>query len=237
MTARISFEDLGSMDYKEAWDYQVSRFDERVAQKLINRECPPEERVYPDNRLLFVEHPHVYTLGKSGNQNNLLIDSNFLSKIQATYYHIDRGGDITYHGPGQIVGYPIFDLEQFGMHIKQYVFALEQSIINTLAEFGIAGSRLPGATGVWLEPETPRARKISAIGVKASRHITMHGFAFNVNTDLSYFNYINPCGFQDKGVTSLSKELHAEQDMGAVKVLLKQNITSLFLNSTAKMYF
>lgn len=225
------------MDYKEAWDYQVTLFNYRVNQKLANRNHPGEDQIVPDNPLLFVEHPHVYTLGKSGNQNNLLIDSTFLNKIQATYYHIDRGGDITYHGPGQIVGYPIFDLEQFGMHIKQYVYSLEQSIIDTLAEYGINGSRLDGATGVWLDPGTAKARKISAIGIKASRQITMHGFAFNVNTDLAYFNYINPCGFQDKGVTSLAKELGAEQDIVEVKRVLRQNIISLFSNYSGKMYF
>jgi lipoyl(octanoyl) transferase len=237
MTPKIEFEDLGLLDYKEAWDYQVAYFTERVNQKITARNFPEVDYPVLDNKLLFVEHPNVYTLGKSGNQNNLLIDSNFLNKIQATYYHIDRGGDITYHGPGQIVGYPIFDLEQFGMHIKQYVFSLEQAIINTLAEYGITGARLQGATGVWLDPETPSARKIAAIGVKASRQITMHGFAFNVNTDLNYFSYINPCGFQDKGVTSLSKELGAKQDIDEVKLILKQNMISLFSNSRAKMYF
>jgi lipoyl(octanoyl) transferase len=237
MTPTISYEDLGLMDYQKAWDYQVTLFNERVSQKLINRSLPVDQQIFPDNRLLFVEHPHVFTLGKSGNQNNLLIDSNFLSRIQATYYHIDRGGDITYHGPGQIVGYPIFDLEQFGMHIKQYVFSLEQSIIDTLAEFGLSGMRLAGATGVWLEPDTQNARKICAIGVKASRQITMHGFAFNVNTDLNYFSYINPCGYQDKGVTSLSRELNSVQDLSEVKILLKENMVRLFSNSGSKMYF
>jgi lipoyl(octanoyl) transferase len=232
----IVYEDLGLLDYKQAWDYQVSLFDERVNRKLINRTHPQDQQVYPDNRLLFVEHPHVYTLGKSGDQNNLLINSRFLEKIRATYYHIDRGGDITYHGPGQIVGYPIFDLEQFGMHIRQYIFSLEQSIIDTLAGFGLSGSRMTGATGVWLDPGTSRARKICAIGVKAGRHITMHGFAFNVNTDLSYFSYINPCGFQDKGVTSLANELGAPQDMAEVKTRVKQNIITLFSNYDPKMY-
>jgi lipoyl(octanoyl) transferase len=232
----IVYEDLGLLDYKQAWDYQVSLFDERVNRKLINRTHPHDQQVYPDNRLLFVEHPHVYTLGKSGDQNNLLINSRFLEKIRATYYHIDRGGDITYHGPGQIVGYPIFDLEQFGMHIRQYIFSLEQSIIDTLAGFGLSGSRMTGATGVWLDPGTSRARKICAIGVKAGRHITMHGFAFNVNTDLSYFSYINPCGFQDKGVTSLANELGAPQDMAEVKTRVKQNIITLFSNYDPKMY-
>lgn len=223
MTPKISYEDLGLMDYKAAWDYQAGLFRERVDRKLTNRSLPPDQQVIPDNRLLLVEHPHVYTLGKSGDQNNLLINDSFLGKIGATYYHIDRGGDITYHGPGQIVGYPIFDLEQFGMHIKQYVFALEQAIIDCLDNFGIKGMRLEGATGVWLEANTPRVRKICAIGVKASRQITMHGFAFNVNTDLNYFSYINPCGFQDKGVTSLAKELGKEQDLAEVKELLHQN--------------
>lgn len=232
----IVYEDLGLMDYQQAWDYQVSLFDARVSQKLINRSTPEEQHIYPDNRLLFVEHPHVYTLGKSGDQNNLLINEDFLKRINATYYHIDRGGDITYHGPGQIVGYPVFDLEQFGMHIKQYIFTLEESIIETLKEYGITGERLPGATGVWLEPGTTLARKICAIGVKAGRHITMHGFAFNINTDLSYFRYINPCGFQDKGVTSLSKELNEQQDIDSVKHHLKENIIRLFSNYGSKAY-
>lgn len=236
MLPHIFHEDLGLLDYQKAWDYQVSLFNERVNQKLLNRNSPPSQQILPDNRLLFVEHPHVYTIGKSGDQNNLLIDSKFLEKIKATCFHVDRGGDITYHGPGQIVGYPIFDLQQFGMHIKQYVFSLEQSIINTLAEFGLMGSRIPGATGVWLDPDTPKARKICAIGVKASRQITMHGFAFNVNTDLSYFNYINPCGFRDKGVTSLSQELNVKQDIEEVKMLLQHNIVRVFSNSAAKMY-
>ncbi len=237
MLPKIIYEDLGLMDYKKAWDYQVTLFNERVSQKLTNRTLPPDQQTIPDNRLLFVEHPHVYTLGKSGNQNNLLIDSNFLNKIKATYYHIDRGGDITYHGPGQIVGYPIFDLEQFGMHIKQYIFTLEEAIIKTLDILEITASRLPGATGVWLDPGTPNSRKICAIGVKAGRHITMHGFALNVNTDLTYFNYINPCGFQDKGVTSLANEFNQKADMRSVKFILQQNIIVGFLNYTAKEYF
>lgn len=237
MQPKIVFEDLGCMDFRKSWDYQIALFDERINQKILNRALPSGQQVFPDNRLLFVEHPSVYTLGKSGDQNNLLIDENFLKKLNAVFYQIDRGGDITYHGPGQIVGYPIFDLEQFGMHIKQYIYYLEQSIINTLGEFKIIASRLPGATGVWIDPDTPRARKICAIGVKAGRHITMHGFALNVNTDLTYFNYINPCGFQDKGVTSLAKELNEHVDEGAVKVVLQKNINIEFLNYEAKMYF
>ncbi|OFY50389.1 MAG: lipoyl(octanoyl) transferase [Bacteroidetes bacterium GWF2_49_14] len=228
MKGSIVYTDLGLLDYQAAWDYQVSLFDERVNRKLINRSLPAEEWIYPDNRLLFVEHPHVFTLGKSGDQHNLLINDDFLRSIKATYYHIDRGGDITYHGPGQIVGYPIFDLEQFGMHIKQYVHALEESIILTLEHYGLHSARLEGATGVWLDADSPKARKICAIGVKASRHITMHGFAFNVNTDLNYFKYINPCGFQDKGVTSLQAELGSPQDMDKVKEILRGNLVRLF---------
>ncbi|MFH0761188.1 MAG: lipoyl(octanoyl) transferase LipB [Bacteroidota bacterium] len=228
MPVKIQYQDLGLMDYQFAWDYQVSLFDERVNRKLLNRTLPEDQRIYPDNYLLFVEHPHVYTLGKSGNQNNLLINDEFLKKIGATYYHIDRGGDITYHGPGQIVGYPIFDLEQMGMHIKQYVNTLEESIIQTLKHFGISAGRLNGATGVWLDAGTPRARTICAIGVKASRFITMHGFAFNVNTDLNYFSYINPCGFHDKGVTSLQNELGSKQDIDQVKLILRDNLIRLF---------
>jgi len=236
MLPQIIYEDLGLMDFREAWDYQVSLFNERVARKLANRALPPDRHIIPDNRLLFVEHPHVYTLGKSGNRNNLLIDSVFLDKIKATYYHIDRGGDITYHGPGQIVGYPVFDLEQFGMGIRQYIYTLEGAIIKTLDEMEITASRLPGATGVWLDPGTPEARKICAIGVKAGRHVTMHGFALNVNTDLTYFNHINPCGFRDKGVTSLAKEFNEKMDMRTVKFILQQNIILEFLNYTVKEY-
>ncbi len=179
--------------------------------------------------LLFVEHPHVYTLGKSGAENNLLINPGFLKKIGADYYRIDRGGDITYHGPGQIVGYPIFNLEIFGLGIRQYIQNLEEAIILTLAEFGIPASRLPSASGVWLDPDNPvRARKICAIGVRASRHVTMHGFAFNVNTDLSYFSHINPCGLKDKGVTSMEKEFGQKQDINNVRERLKINLSSVF---------
>ena len=164
--------------------------------------------------LIFVEHPHVYTLGKSGSENNLLLDYIQLQAKEASFYRIDRGGDITYHGPGQIVGYPIFDLEVIKIGLKDYIYRLEEAIIRTVGEFGIQASRLEGGTGVWLDPEiNGKARKICAIGVKASRYVTMHGFAFNVNTDLTYFNNINPCGFTDKGVTSLEKELGGMQDI------------------------
>jgi lipoyl(octanoyl) transferase len=178
--------------------------------------------------LLFVEHPHVYTLGKSGEVNNLLISEPFMKQIGATFYRINRGGDITYHGPGQIVGYPIIDLEKFGIGIKEYIEELETSIILSVQEYGLNSGRLDGATGVWLDSATPRARKICAIGVRASRFVTMHGFAFNVNTDLRYFSYINPCGFQDKGVTSVETELNTKQDFGKAKQIVRDNFLKVF---------
>ncbi len=220
----VIFEDLGMAEYKEVWDYQEKIFSAMIAGKLH-----PASAALDAGRLLFVEHPHVYTLGKSGHENNLLINDAFLKSIGATYFKSNRGGDITYHGPGQIVGYPIFDLEQMSLQIKSYVYALEQSIINTLAEIGIPSQRLEGATGVWLDVDKPgKARKICAIGVKASRHVTMHGFALNVNTDLSYFNHINPCGFVDKGVTSIERELGQRQDMDRIKKLLRKHIGEVF---------
>lgn len=220
----VVFEDLGTAEYKEVWDYQEKIFSGMIAGKQHSANVALDA-----GRLLFVEHPHVYTLGKSGHENNLLINDAFLKSIGATYFKSNRGGDITYHGPGQIVGYPIFDLEQMSLQIKTYVYALEQSIINTLAEIGIPSQRLEGATGVWLDVDKPgRARKICAIGVKASRHVTMHGFALNVNTDLSYFNHINPCGFVDKGVTSIERELGQKQDMARVKALLLRHMGEVF---------
>lgn len=228
METNIEYRDLGLFDYKKAWEYQENVFRERVNLKLEKRKNPELENQNLNDVLLFVEHPHVYTLGKSGDRANLLITDEFLKKIDATYYHIDRGGDITYHGPGQIVGYPIFDLEHFNIHIKQYVFGLEQTIINFLEDLGIKGERMNGATGVWLDPETTQARKICAIGIKGSRHITMHGFAFNVNTNLDYFSYMNPCGFIDKGVTSLEKELGITQDFEKTKLKLKAKIIEYF---------
>ncbi len=222
------YEDLGTKAYKEAWDYQETLFQEIIDAKLYNREHPDTPKEI-NNRLLFVEHPHVYTLGKSGAENNLLINDQFLKSIHATYYKSNRGGDITYHGPGQIVGYPIFDLEQLGLQVKSYIEKLEEAIILTIAEFGIKGERLDGATGVWLETSIPgKTRKICAIGVKASRYVTMHGFALNINTDLSYFNHINPCGFVDKGVTSVEKELGEKQDIERVKTILLEKISTLF---------
>ncbi len=234
MHSKITYLDIGLIDYKEAWDYQEKLFKERVELKLYKRNHPSEHTQILDDMLLFVEHPHVYTLGKSGDQNNLLIENEFLKKIHATYYQTDRGGDITYHGPGQIVGYPIFDLEHFGIHLKQYVYGIEESIILFLVDLGIIASRLQGATGVWIDAETPLARKICAIGVKGSRYITMHGFAFNVNTDLDYFTYINPCGFEDKGVTSLEKELGIKQDLQDIKNRLQVKIIAYFQSLATK---
>ncbi len=211
------FNDWGLIDYKEAWDKQQAVFDNVVKYKKDKTGDIP-------HRIIFCEHPHVYTLGRNGDANNLLIQDTFLKSIDATYYHIDRGGDITYHGPGQIVGYPIIDLEEANLSLKDYVFQMEQGIIDTLLEYGLTASRLQGATGVWLDVGTSNARKICAIGIKASRYVTMHGFAFNINTNLDYFNYINPCGFVDKGVTSLSKELGKTIDFEEVKQLLKSKL-------------
>ncbi|MFP4023470.1 MAG: lipoyl(octanoyl) transferase LipB [Thiohalospira sp.] len=224
----VQYIDLGLIDYKKAWDYQEEVFANFLQIKSKNRDLPENEQIAIENKLIFCEHPHVYTLGKSGQQNNLLISDELLKKIEATYYKINRGGDITYHGPGQIVGYPIIDLERFNLQVKQYIANLEQSIILTLDEFGIKAGRLEGATGVWLDGDNSRARKICAIGVKASRFITMHGFAFNINTNLEYFNYINPCGFVDKGVTSMEKELGKKIDYEIVKDVLKSKIAKVF---------
>ncbi|MBI9054081.1 MAG: lipoyl(octanoyl) transferase LipB [Bacteroidales bacterium] len=225
---KVKFEDLGLIDYKNAWDYQESTFADYLQIKAESRDLPEDKQIDIEGKLLFCEHPHVYTLGKSGEQNNLLINDEFLNKIQATYFKTNRGGDITYHGPGQIVGYPIIDLERFNLQVKQYIANLEESIILMLKEYGIESERLKGATGVWLETETNKARKICAIGVKASRFITMHGFALNVNTNLEYFNHINPCGFIDKGVTSMQKELGEEVDLEKVKDVLKEKIEQVF---------
>jgi lipoyl(octanoyl) transferase len=211
----ILFSDLGLIPYREAWDYQEKLFAELMGKKLAGEKT---FRGY----LLFCEHLPVFTLGKSGSQENLLINEQMLAQRGIEFYRINRGGDITFHGPGQIVGYPILDLEQLHLGIKGYIEKLEESVILLLKEYGIIAGRLAGATGVWLEPERPSAaRKICAIGVKAGRHITMHGFAFNVNTDLSYYQYINPCGFIDKGVTSMEKELGRKLDIEEVKGLLR----------------
>lgn len=228
MRYNVEYHDLGLKDYKEVWDYQTVIFNQLIENKRVNRSGSFEgEKNH--GTLIFVEHPHVYTLGKSGSENNLLIDSIQLRSRDASFYHIDRGGDITYHGPGQIVGYPIFDLEIIGISLKEYIHRLEEAVIMSLAEYGIKASRYNGGTGVWLDPDIHgKARKICAIGVRASRYVTMHGFAFNVNTNLTYFNNINPCGFTDKGVTSLEKELGSRQDFESVKNIVRKNLQVVF---------
>jgi lipoyl(octanoyl) transferase len=225
----VKYEDIGLKDYKETWDYQEKIFQGLVDNKKGNNAMNNRTDQSVHGTLIFVEHPHVYTLGKSGSENNLLLNYIQLQAKEASFYRIDRGGDITYHGPGQIVGYPIFDLEKIGVSLKEYISLLEESVIKTIAGYGLSGTRLTGATGVWLDPEIAgKARKICAIGVRASRYITMHGFAFNVNTDLEYFKHINPCGFVDKGVTSLEKELGSKQDFEKIKTELKLNLQKVF---------
>lgn len=230
MTAKnntVFFEDLDVIDYKEAWDYQEKLFDRIVAQKVYNRNHP-EDAAPTNNHLLFCEHPHVYTLGKNGSENNLLVNMLELQQKEATYYKINRGGDITYHGPGQIVGYPILDLDNFSPDIHQYVANLEEAIIRTIAEYGLKGERMKGASGVWLDPDQPsKARKICAIGIRSSRWVTMHGFAFNVNTDLSYFELINPCGFTDKKATSMQAELGRSYPMDEVKAKVRDHLAEI----------
>jgi lipoyl(octanoyl) transferase len=226
---RVLFKDLGTIDYKEAWDFQEKLFHEVIERKLANRTLPPEKQFQPKHYLLFCEHPHVYTLGKSGQQGHLLIDEKGLLEKNANFYKINRGGDITYHGPGQLVGYPILDLDYFFTDIHKYLRFLEEAIILVLDEYGIKAGRAPGQTGVWLDAEDKRkARKIAAMGVRCSRWVTMHGFAFNVNTDLDYFNNIVPCGIPDKAVTSLAKELNRKIDMPEVMDKLKKHLCLLF---------
>jgi lipoic acid synthetase len=222
---RVIYDDLGRRDYKETWEYQERFFNAKVAEKggaVVAGERTPD-------RLIFVEHNHVYTLGKSGSEQNLLLDYIQLRARDASFYRIDRGGDITYHGPGQLVGYPIFDLERMGIGLRDYIRLIEEAIMRCISRFGIEGGRLKGATGVWIDPEnSSRARKICAIGVRASRFVTMHGFALNVSTDLSYFDHINPCGFTDKGVTSIEKETGKKVDMDDVKNDLLNTMREVF---------
>ncbi|MDX2414414.1 MAG: lipoyl(octanoyl) transferase LipB [Bacteroidales bacterium] len=229
MRYSIVYKDLGRKDYQEAWDFQKEIFSKLVDSKKGGKGVPETGEIVLPGTLIFVEHPHVYTLGKSGSEANLLMDNIQLQAKDASFYRIDRGGDITYHGPGQIVGYPIFDLDILKLGLKEYIHKLEEVIIRTVGEFGLSASRLTGGTGVWLDPAIAgKARKICAIGVRASRYITMHGFAFNVNTDLSYFNNINPCGYTDKGVTSLEKELEGSQNFESVKSIVKRNMQEVF---------
>ena len=222
----VQVQDLGLIDYKEAWDLQESLLKESVDLKVAKRINNSEN--LPVNHLLFCEHPHVYTLGKSGKQEHLLLDDVQLSEVSATYYKINRGGDITYHGPGQLVMYPILDLEQFFTDIQKYLRFLEEAVIMTLKEYGVHADRFEGLTGVWIEPNTPSARKICAMGVKCSRWITMHGIGFNINSDLSYFSNIVPCGIDDKAVTSLEKELGRKVSMEEVKHRLLIHMEAVF---------
>ena len=223
----VTIKDLGVVDYKKCWDYQEELFKSVVDIKIKNRR--QSLSLPTSNYLLFVEHPHVYTLGKSGDISNLLINESQLEQRGAKFYKINRGGDITYHGPGQIVGYPILDLDNFFTDIHKYLRFLEEVIILTLKEYGLSASRNPGKTGVWLGVETPFARKICAMGVRASRWVTMHGFALNANVDLSYFDNIIPCGITNNSVTSLNKELGVENvDLSEVKQKVIKNFKILF---------
>jgi lipoyl(octanoyl) transferase len=228
INTNTQFIDLGLIDYQQAWDYQTDLFNQNLEIKKQNRDLPSNEQRITNNHLIFCEHPHVYTLGKSGDEKNLLIKKEDLHTIQASYYAINRGGDITYHGPGQLVVYPVIDLENFFTDIHQYMRLLEEAVIQTLQEFQISAGRIKGLTGVWIDFENGAPRKICALGVKTSRWVTMHGLAFNVNTDLNYFNHIVPCGIDDKAVTSLQKEMGARLPMEQVKSILKEKIISLF---------
>jgi lipoyl(octanoyl) transferase len=218
--------DLGLIDYKEAWDLQEKLFQKTVQQKIDIRNG--NTSIETSNYIVFCEHPHVYTLGKSGSEENLLLNAEQLSEKEAVYYKINRGGDITYHGPGQLVVYPILDLDYFFTDIHKYMRFLEEVVISTLKEFGIKSGRFDGLTGVWIEAETPRARKICAMGVKSSRWVTMHGIGFNINTDLNYFSHIIPCGIDDKAVTSMKQELGIPISMEKVIAVLKQKFAEQF---------
>lgn len=222
MSKITEFHKLGVIDYQKCWDYQEILFNEILNQKK-------ENKTGIKNHLIFCEHPHVYTLGKSGSENNLLINYIQLQAKNAAFYKINRGGDITYHGPGQLVGYPILNLTAFNLGIKDYIHSIEESIIIALEQFGIKAERLEGAIGVWLDTNNPKkTRKICAIGVRTSNWVSMHGFAFNINNDLSYFNHINPCGFTDKAVTSLEKEIGEKMDFDYVSIIVKQSMQKVF---------
>jgi lipoyl(octanoyl) transferase len=221
LNTKIKFEDLGLINYKKAWDYQEELFQQVIRNKAMPVPDPGRTGGY----LLFCEHPHVFTLGKSGSESNLLINRDQLIQKGIDFYHINRGGDITYHGPGQLLGYPILDLDLFGLTVRKYIHHLEEAVILTLADFNVKAGRLPGATGVWMDPMT-RPRKICAIGVRASRQVTMHGFAFNIRNDLSFYQLINPCGFTDKGVTSLLLEKGQDVSIEQVKNILRDHLAS-----------
>lgn len=226
MNKKVEYIDWGLIDYQQAWEQQEAIFNSTVALKTKNRS--EETQLPTPNYLVFCEHPNVYTLGKSGHPENLLLDEEGLTAKEATYYKINRGGDITFHGPGQIVGYPILDLDNFFTDIHLYLRTLEEAVILTLKDYGISGSRYEGFTGVWLDADNNKARKICALGVRCSRWVTMHGFALNVNTDLGYFSNIVPCGIDDKDVTSLSRELGHTLDIEEVKTKLKDHLAALF---------
>ncbi|MFT6855945.1 MAG: lipoyl(octanoyl) transferase [Cyclobacteriaceae bacterium] len=229
LNKKTSYIDLGLIDYQQAWDYQEKVFKAVVDQKIANRKLPEESQIATKNYLIFCSHPHVYTLGKSGKPENLLLDEAGLKEKDAQYYKINRGGDITYHGPGQIVGYPILDLDNFFTDIHKYLRFLEEAIILTLQQYEVKAGRIDGLTGVWVDfQEEKTARKICALGVKSSRWVTMHGFAFNVNVDLDYFNNIVPCGIDDKAVTSLEAELGYPPDIEEVKLNVKNHLSQLF---------
>ena len=224
----IKYLDFGIAEYKETWDRQEELLSSIVNIKRNNNNLSEDQKVQTPNWLIFVEHPHVYTLGKSGDEKNLLLNYIQLQAKEATFFRTDRGGDITYHGPGQIVGYPIIDLENFGIGLRDYIYNIEEAIIRALAEYGIQAGRDTKATGVWIDVGKPSARKICAIGVKSSRFVTMHGFALNVNTDLEYFKHINPCGFTDKAVTSIEKELGQKQDFEKAKAIVLSKMSEVF---------
>ena len=223
----VTVHNLGLVDYQAAWDEQERLFADTVSRKIANRTRPADEQLPTPNYLLFCEHPHVYTLGKSGDESHLLANDDFLKQIGATYHRINRGGDITYHGPGQLVGYPILDLDNFFTDIHRYMRLLEEAIILTLNDFSIIAGRIPGLTGVWLDDEYG-PRKICAMGVKASRWVTMHGFALNVNTDLTYFSHIVPCGIADKAVTSMQQELGHAVSLPDVTQRVEGHLFDLF---------
>ena len=224
----VQFVDLNLVEYKQAWDLQETLLNRIATVKLANRGLSDDSKVITENFLLFCQHPHVYTLGKSGDESHLLLQESFLSTIGATYFKTNRGGDITYHGPGQLVGYPILDLENFYTDIHLYLRMLEEAIIKTCGGYGLVAGRIEGLTGVWINPTQEDARKICAMGVKASRWISMHGFALNVNTDLSYFSHIVPCGIATRGVTSLQQELGQEMDFQSVSDVVKGHLVDLF---------
>lgn len=227
---KVTFINLGLIDYKKAWDYQEELFQSIINVKKENRRLEKEGKFGKEtnSKLIFCEHPHVFTLGKSGQQSHLLVNEAQLAAKGAQYYKINRGGDITYHGPGQLVGYPIFDLDNFFTDIHKYLRYLEEAVIRTLAEYNIKSGRIEGSTGVWLDWDNPKARKICALGVRSSRWVTMHGFAFNINSDLDYFTNIIPCGISDKTVTSLRAELGKEIDMSEIQEKMKTHLSTLF---------